>query len=397
MRASSLRILVVAPEPFLVERGTPIAVRLLVEALCDLGHQVDLLAYPMGDDFIYPGLRLLRSPRPPFVREVGIGISLKKLACDAWMLPKLFWVLSRERYDVVHAVEEALFPAALWSALRRTPVIYDMDSCLTDGVISKWRFLTRFRKLLRRIERLAVRRASLILAVCPDLAEMIIKDAGVEAVTVLPDFSVATEPQVIPTSELRDLTNSGEPIALYVGNLAGYQGIELLLDAIALLGADALCKFIIIGGPESDRAKLENRAAQLRIDKKVCFLGTRPVEQLGTLLAQADFLLSPRLDGANTPMKVYAYMQSGIAVLATDIRAHRQVLDHGTAELVPTTPEGIATGIRRLISDPDRRREIGAAARKLALRDYTPAAYRSRLATAYAQLTERLLVSDTQG
>lgn len=390
MTPSSLRILVVAPQPFMVERGTPMAVRFLVEALCDLGHQVDLLAYPMGDDIAYPGLRLLRSPRPPLVREVGVGISLGKLACDAWMMPTLFWLLLRNRYDVVHAVEEALFPAALWSALKGTPLVYDMDSCLSEGVTGKWRFLSRISSLLRRVERLAIRRASLVLPVCPDLAELVMTDVSAEAVVVLPDFSVASEPQGVPPNDLRGLAKSGEALALYVGNLGYYQGIELLLEAVALLGPDIPCKFVIVGGPEDARGRLELRTEQLGIADRVLLPGPRPVEQLGILMAQADILLSPRLEGVNTPMKVYAYMQSGVALLATDIRSHSQVLDHTTAELVPVTPEGLAAGIRRLLADPDRRRQIGESARQLALREYTPAAYRRRLAGAYAGLIARV-------
>ncbi|MGA1081231.1 MAG: glycosyltransferase family 4 protein, partial [Steroidobacteraceae bacterium] len=215
-------------------------------------------------------------------------------------------------------------------------------------------------------------------------------DVSAEAVVVLPDFSVASEPQGVPPNDLRGLAKSGEALALYVGNLGHYQGIELLLEAVALLGPDIPCRFAIVGGPEDARGRLELRAEQLGIADRVLLPGPRPVEQLGILMAQADILLSPRLEGVNTPMKVYAYMQSGVALLATDIRSHSQVLDHTTAELVPVTPEGLAAGIRRLLADPDRRRQIGESARQLALREYTPAAYRRRLAGAYAGLIARV-------
>ena len=54
-----MRILVVAPQPFYEERGTPIAVRLLVETLCDFGHDVDLLVYQQGQDIEFPRLRIV--------------------------------------------------------------------------------------------------------------------------------------------------------------------------------------------------------------------------------------------------------------------------------------------------------------------------------------------------
>ena len=47
-------------------------------------------------------------------------------------------------------------------------------------------------------------------------------------------------------------------------------------------------------------------------------------------LLAADVLVSPRLKGLNTPMKIYSYLDSGSAVLATRLRTHTQVLDDGT-------------------------------------------------------------------
>ena len=58
-----MKVLLLAPQPFYQERGTPIAVRLLAETLCSLGHAVDLLVYHEGEEISHPGLRLLRARR----------------------------------------------------------------------------------------------------------------------------------------------------------------------------------------------------------------------------------------------------------------------------------------------------------------------------------------------
>ena len=53
----------VAPEPWFRPRGTPFSVLHRIRALLRLGHSVDLLTYPFGDDPALPGLRLQRSQR----------------------------------------------------------------------------------------------------------------------------------------------------------------------------------------------------------------------------------------------------------------------------------------------------------------------------------------------
>ncbi|HTK41735.1 MAG TPA: hypothetical protein VL287_09085, partial [Gemmatimonadales bacterium] len=55
------RVLVVAPEPFYEDRGTPIAIRSVLAALSELHYEVDLLTYPVGQAVSIPGLQVIRT------------------------------------------------------------------------------------------------------------------------------------------------------------------------------------------------------------------------------------------------------------------------------------------------------------------------------------------------
>ena len=76
------RILVVAPQPFYEDRGTPIAVRQVLEALSELGRPVDLLTFPIGSDVAIRGLRIFRSANPFGFQRVPIGLSIRKVILD---------------------------------------------------------------------------------------------------------------------------------------------------------------------------------------------------------------------------------------------------------------------------------------------------------------------------
>ena len=75
-----MRILVVAPQPFYEERGTPMAVRLVAETLCKEGHEVDLLVYHDGRDIEIPGLRHRYNPRRVIEITGATGNNLKNVA-----------------------------------------------------------------------------------------------------------------------------------------------------------------------------------------------------------------------------------------------------------------------------------------------------------------------------
>jgi glycosyltransferase involved in cell wall biosynthesis len=381
-----MNILLVAPQPFYEERGTPIAVRLLAETLCGMGHQVDLLVYHAGQDLVIPRLTLLRAGRPPGVHEVPIGISIAKLVCDVWLVLRLIGLLRRKRYDVLHAVEEAIFPAALLRPFGHYLLVYDMDSSLSDQLTDKWRWLRPARGMLELIERLTVRRSSAVLAVCEDLAVKVRAWIDPERVVVLPDVPMGDTTTATPVETLRDGTAAGAVIGLYVGNLERYQGIELLLESLVLLPAHSPLHMIVIGGVAGHVREYRQRASELGIAARISFLGTRPLQQLGAYLQQADILVSPRTLGQNTPMKVYSYMQSGKAILATDIRSHMQALDTECAELVAPRAASLAAGLQRLASDGQLRDRLGAAARDKAQREYSLPVYRRKLQQIYTRL-----------
>lgn len=381
-----MKVLVIAPQPFFQERGTPIAVRLLAETLCGFGHEVDLLVYHAGEDIAVPGLRLIRAARPPGVREIPIGISWQKLVCDLWLMSRMIGLLRRNSYDVIHAVEEAIFPAAVVTAFGRRKLVYDMDSSMSEQLTEKWRMLRPLRGLLELIERTAIRRSTAVLAVCEDLAVKVRPWVGEHRVVVLPDVPLADGGFGAGIDSLRAIAGPGTTIGLYVGNLERYQGIDLLADAIARLPPADNLQMIVVGGAPLDVARYRRCAQEAGISGRLHFIGARPVAHLNAYLAQADILVSPRILGHNTPMKIYSYMQSGKAILATDIRSHTQAIDRDCAELVAPEAAALAAGLKRLVCDADLRRRLGQAARERVEREYSLPVFRRKLQVAYEQM-----------
>jgi glycosyltransferase involved in cell wall biosynthesis len=380
-----MKVLVVAPQPFYALRGTPIAVKQVVQTLCSAGHEVHLLVYHAGEDIQIPGMTLFRAGRPPWVGSVPIGISVQKLACDAYLVSRMLGLMRRNKYDVVHAVEEAIFPAALLTRLLPgSQLIYDMDSSLSDQLTDKWRALKPLRAIFQKLERSVVRRSAVTLAVCEDLACKVRPWTHEDRVIVLPDIAEwdpASAPQV------ESLREPGDGVlGLYVGNLEMYQGTDLMLEALALVPADQRLRLVVIGGEEADIARYRQRAEQIGTASRVRFMGKRPLEHLPSYLVQADMLISPRKLGTNTPMKIYSYMHAGKAILATNIRSHTQVLDDQCACLVEPSARALADGMIRLCGDAELRTRLGVGAAAQSARSCSADSFRERLLGAYARL-----------
>ena len=386
-----MKILLLAPHPFYQERGSPIAVNLLLQLLADRGDNVDALVYHEGEDVSYANVNLHRIPNLRVINDVPPGFSGKKLICDVLMVYSIIRLMLRNRYDLVYCVEESVFMALLLKWMFRIPYAYDMDSRLSEQLRERYGFLAPLTPLMRKLEGVAIRNSLAVVPVCDNLfrAEELSDNCHVVQLRDVALLSSAGDPsQEQPALNLKqELGLDDELLLLYVGNLAPYQGIDLMLEAFALASSRKQnLHLAIVGGASDDIAKYTQRAAELGIAKQVSFTGPRPLSELGANLAQADILLSPRSLGSNTPMKLYSYLASGVATVATDLPTHTQVATPDTALLVAPEPGEMAEGIQRLANDPDLRKRLGSQARQRMERHHSPTAFKNTANELFAWL-----------
>ena len=384
---NSSRILLVAPQPFFQERGTPLAVKLLIETLCESGYGIDLLTYHEGIALPIKDLRIFRIKPPAFVSDIPIGLSWQKIVCDLFLSVKMANLLSKQRYEVVHAVEEAIFPALLFKRVFGFNLVYDMDSSLVEQLLGQYPLSRIFKKPMNFCEKLAVRRADLVMPVSTGLSQRVANYAPGKLQCVLHDvpFDSGANGDRTPRPLRKHFEISGQ-LALYVGNLEPYQGIDLLLEALTHIPAGTDIHLVVIGGDEAMVRNYRSAAATMKTGTQMHFIGPRPTKFLADYLGQADILISPRLRGLNTQMKIYSYMASGKPILATDIPAHNQVLDVSCSVLVEPEPQAMAAGLLKLIRDPSLGRRIGMAAQTIVAKRYSVQAYKKKLLAAYASI-----------
>jgi glycosyltransferase involved in cell wall biosynthesis len=243
--------------------------------------------------------------------------------------------------------------------------------------------------LLESFEAMAMRDCDLALPMCQALSDRVQHVAPGKPCFVVEDFALSAPQTPATTEDLKaHWKTRPDKLVLYAGNLAHYQGIDLLLRALQVLDAPTV-GLAIVGGKGNEIQTWSDRAEALGVAARVRFLGARPLVQLSTLLQQADVLVSPRIEGENTPMKIYGYLASGRPVVATDIRAHSQVLDESCALLTRIQPEALADALRQLLDDPGRCHQLGLRGiERIAQCEFTREAFEARLLAAYSRLRD---------
>ena len=374
------------PHPFYQDRGTPIDVLLLLRVLTERpDYKIDLLTYGEGSDVDLPNLRIHRIAPLRFTRNIRPGLSWKKLICDWQMTWKALSLVRSNRYDLIHAGEEAVFLARVFKMIYGIPYVYDLDSSLPQQIADDFPLLRIFSPLFRWMEKHVIRDALANLPVCKALEELCDRNGSAKSFTIY-DISQIEKREISRTGELRQ--EAGIPddklLLLYSGNLAPYQGVDLLLNSFQIAARpNREIELAIIGGGDGDLTHYKTMAKDLEIDNRTHFLGPKPFDRLGSYMADADILVSPRIHGMNTPLKVFPYLHSGKPLLATDLRTHNQIISKNEAYLAQPDPLHFAEAILELSGDSELRDRLGRNGRAFIEQNHTFEKYRDRLDDAY--------------
>lgn len=374
--AQTLRILMIAPQPWFQPRGTPFSVLHRIKALTLLGHEVDLVTYAIGQDIPMQRLRILRAHSVPFAKNVKIGPSVAKIFHDLMVYFRAREILSREKYDLLHSHEEASFFAHHLAKRYQLPHLYDMHSSLPQQLLnfrySRSKVLFKFFEYL---EHRTICHANAVITICPELQKYVenkFPDKPSFLIENVADNSIVFPPSEGQTESLRRQYGLTEGrIVLYYGTLEAYQGIPLLLESAKIVcNKRRGVQFLIVGGQLAQVEQYRRQMEQQRLADSVIFTGFVQPQLIPAFIELADVLVSPRISGTNSPLKIYSYLRSGKPVVATRHITHTQILDDGVAILVEPTAQGLADGILQALQDDAKVKKMTAAAQKLAEEKY---------------------------
>ncbi|MFV1857925.1 MAG: glycosyltransferase [Anaerolineales bacterium] len=376
----------IAPEPVMAPRGTPISVAQRLHALSMLGHKVELLTYPMGEHIEIPNVTVHRSARVPGISDIKPGPSWRKAVLDVFLFAKAIGLLARNRYDAIHSHEEAAFFATLMAPLFGVKHIYDMHSSLPRQLLNfTYGRVRPVVGLFFILERWTLRHADAVITIDPDLAAYVRGISPETPHVMIENLPVqATAYGDTPARDVNGLRDrlgiNGKLPVVYTGNFAGYQGLDLLVDAAELVRLEnPKVVFVMVGGIPQ-RIKYWKEVVRSRgLENDFKFVGTVDVRDVPSYLELAEILVSPRTEGTSVPLKIYTYMHSGKPIVATRVLSHTQVLDDSMSMLPAPSKQEFASAIIRLAGEPILRSRLGRSAADLVASRSNPADYLQRV------------------
>ena len=202
----------------------------------------------------------------------------------------------------------------------------------------------------------------------------------------VPAERLALVPHFVYASDFAPRFDGGDHV-LFAGRLSSEKGVATLLSAVAQVAGLRL----VLAGEGPDRVALEARANELGIQDRVRFAGYLRGADYESVWREAAFLVLPSECYEVRPMVIHEAYARGKPVVATRIGSIPEIVSEGVTGLLvkPKDPRALAAALQEMVEEPQRRSEMGRAARALAERELGPDRHWQALRAAYDRVLEK--------
>ncbi|MDQ8703196.1 glycosyltransferase family 4 protein [Streptomyces sp. LHD-70] len=356
-----MKIGIVCPYSWDVPGGVQFHIRDLAEHLIRWGHEVSVLA-PADDD----------TPLPPYVVSAGRAVpvpyngSVARLNFGFLSAARVRRWLHDGTFDVIHIHEPASPSLGLltcWAAQGPIVATFHTSNPRSRAMIAAYPILQP-----------ALEKISARIAVSEYARRTLVEHLGGDAV-VIPngvdvDFFAKAEPKPEWQSEGARSSDTGGGgrrggTIGFIGRIdEPRKGLPVLMKALPRILEERPQTRLLVAG----RGDEEEAVATLPLDmrSRVEFLGMVSDEDKARLLRSVDVYVAPNTGGESFGIILVEALSAGAPVLASDLDAFTQVLDHGSAGdlFANEDADALADAALRLLGDPARReglRERGSA------------------------------------
>jgi len=259
---------------------------------------------------------------------------------------------------------------------------------LTNFKFTKLKILIKF---FENLEKRTIENSAALITICPELYNYVNEnypDKKQWLIENVADNSLVFSKPEMDEEEFKNKYHlNSNTIVLYAGTFEPYQGLDLLIEAskeVVKNKKDGT--FLMVGGNPAQVDFYRSLVEKNNLSDYFIFSGQVAPELIPRFVEIADVLVTPRIEGNNTPLKIYSYLRSGKPIVATNHITHTQILDDSVAVLTECEPHSFSKGLLNILKDNKLKQSIIANAKALADKKYSYQAYVKKTRDLYEYL-----------
>ena len=290
-----------------------------------------------------------------------------------------------QRPSVIHSASNfrTALPALIAARRLGVPFVYEVRGLweITEAAEKPgWEMTDRYR-VTAGLETRVANEADAVLVITTQIADEL-ERRGVDRAKMVLATNAVDPAQFVPLPRDEVFAASKKirtdvPVIGFAGSIVGYEGLDTLQHASAILTDRGVDHQVVIAGSGAAAEPLKKQRDQYKL-KKITFLGRLPMEMVPRLLSTFDIVPLPRVSSAVTemvsPLKPLEAFASAKAVVLSDVAPHRDLAGPEQQRgllFAAGDASALADQLERLIRDPDLRADLGRTARLWTLDERT--------------------------
>lgn len=249
-----------------------------------------------------------------------------------------------------------------------------------------------------RMERDAAAGATEVIAITNALkTELIARGVPEDKISVVPN-GVDTA-RFAPRGRNEELANSlglsDKKVIGYVGSIVDYEGIDLLIEATDMIARDRDDFAVLVVGDGASLNRMQTLAEERGLSRHIIFTGRVPHSEVEDFYSLIDITPFPRLPlpvcEMVSPLKPMEAMAMGKAIVASDVAALSEMVDHGHTGLLHRKGDvlSLAAALSQLLDNEELRRRLASEAREWVVRERDWLTLAERISEIYRRIGGR--------
>ncbi len=321
------------------------------------------------------GWEFQRSQVAPQFAKVPVVRDVMEMRATERRLDEL---IATHRPDILHAHSPVLNGIPALRAARRAglPLVYEVRAFWEDAAVDLGRSRAgglRYRAV-REMEGYVMRRADAVVSLCNAMRdEIAARGIAEDRIGVVPNaIDLDYFGDIRPRDEAlaARLGLSGRTVLGFIGSFYHYEGLDLLVSALALMRAARPDVVLLLAGGGPQEALLKTKVAEMGLNEAVRFAGRVPHRDVRAYYDLVDIFVYPRrkmrLTDLVTPLKPLEAMAAGRIVSASDVGGHRELIRDGETGFLfpPDDAVGLAERLIEILAAGDRHAGMRETARR---------------------------------
>jgi glycosyltransferase involved in cell wall biosynthesis len=351
--------------PIMGRKGCSTHVREIARALSRAGHECQIACGARGtDEDVLADLDIIEIP--PLTSSY-LGFDLRAILYNLRFDRALKRIITKFPPDAIYErLSLYSFSGGKLAKRLRVPRLLEVNAFLSF----EQRDRIHFPRLARKADNAIVRGADQVIVVSEplrnDVAALGVARSRIHKMPMSADVTHFTPEK--SGGEIRKHHGfEGKYVIGYVGTLTGWHGINLLYDVARHLEKEIdNFIFFLVGGDEHKVLHHRRKACELGLDSRFVFAGSVPYNQVPEHVRAMDVTLVPDTTYWSSPTKLFEYQAAGVPTVAPRYAAITEAMEEGNEGLLfdAGNVDQLAGCLLELARDPQRRREMGANARK---------------------------------